>query len=63
MTRKTKGRTRRRQAPQIISNARRQSTGLAYRIKGGIVTLALWGLFPIGLADWIIRRRIFGGDA
>jgi len=26
-------------------------------IKGFIVALALWGLVPVKLAEWIIRRR------
>jgi hypothetical protein len=31
-------------------------TGLAVRVKGLIVTLALWGWLPVGLADWLIHR-------
>lgn len=31
------------------------STGTASRVKAAIVTLALWGWFPLGLADRINR--------
>ena len=33
----------------LLSNARR-------RIKNSIIKLALWGLMPIKLADWLIQR-------
>lgn len=32
-------------------------TPTTYRIKAVIRTLALWGWFPLGLADWITHRR------
>ena len=41
---------------QSISKLR--STGLASNAKTLVVTLALWGLIPYRLADWLIR---FGG--
>ena len=54
MTRKTKGRAGGHQAtPKTTS--RRHSTGIVSRVKAAIVTLALWGWFPLGLADWINR--------
>jgi len=31
-------------------------TGLVARVKGFIVTLALWGGLPVGLPDWLIHR-------
>lgn len=33
----------------------RNFTGLAARIKAVIVTLALWGLLPVTVADWLIN--------
>jgi hypothetical protein len=33
----------------LLPNARR-------RIKNSIIKLALWGLIPIKLADWLIQR-------
>jgi len=32
------------------------STAIASRIKATVVTLALWGILPIRLADWIINQ-------
>ncbi len=32
------------------------STLIRTRIKAGIVRLALWGLLPIPVADWIIQH-------
>ena len=49
------------QATPKTSKSTRNSTGLASRIKGVIVTLALWGLLPVGVAGWIIRRCGMGG--
>jgi hypothetical protein len=31
-------------------------TNLGAHIKAAIVTLALWGLLPVALADWLINR-------
>lgn len=56
MTRNTKGRAGWHQTTLKTSNITRNSTGLASRIKAAIVTLALWGLLPVTVADWIIRR-------
>ncbi len=33
-----------------------QNTTLLSRIKFIVVTMALWGLIPIWLADWIIQH-------
>lgn len=55
MARKTKGRAGGHQATPKTS-CKRNSTGLVARVKAVIVTLAVWGWFPIGLADWINRR-------
>ncbi len=55
MIRKTKGRAGWHQATPKTSKSTCNSTGLAARIKGFIVTLALWGGLPIGLADWLIH--------
>lgn len=53
MSKKTKGRTGDNQATPKVSVSTRNSTGIVSRVKAIIVTLALWGWFPIGLADWI----------
>ncbi len=56
MTRKTKGRAGWHQAARQTSNSIRDSTGLASRIKVAIVTMALWGLLPLGVLEWVIHR-------
>jgi hypothetical protein len=56
MTRKTKGRAGWHQATRKTSKSNHHFTGLASRIKAVIVKLALWGLLPVGVADWIIQR-------
>ena len=56
MTTKMKGRASWHQATPKTSKSTRNSTGLASRIKAVIVKLALWGLLPVGVADWIIQR-------
>ncbi|QBQ56111.1 hypothetical protein [Nitrosococcus wardiae] len=43
-------------APRKTSKNHFNFTSLASRIKALIVTLALWGVIPIGVADWIIRQ-------
>lgn len=53
MTTNRKGRTGWHQATPNTSIRTRNSTGLAAHIKVAIVTLAAWGWFPIGLAEWI----------
>lgn len=53
MTTNRKGRTGWHQATPNTSISTRNSTGLAARIKAAIITLAAWGWFPIGLAEWI----------
>ncbi len=54
MTTKTKGRAGGHQATPKTTY-KRHSTGIASCVKAVIVTLALWGWFPIGLADRINR--------
>lgn len=56
MTRKTRGRTE--ATPKTCDS--RNPTPTASRVKALIVRLALWGLLPAGLADWIIRRFHLG---
>jgi hypothetical protein len=53
MTNNRKGRTGWHQATLKTSKSTSNSTGLAARIKAVIVTLALWGWLPVGLAHWI----------
>ena len=55
MTRNTKGRAGWHQATLDTSERTHNSTGLAARVKGFIVSLALWGLLPVELADWLIH--------
>lgn len=55
MTRNRKGRAGWHQATLETSKRTCNSTGLAARIKGVIVTLALWGLLPVAAADWLIN--------
>lgn len=54
MTRKTKGRADRHQATPKTT-CKPNSTGIASHVKAVIVTLALWGWFPLGLAERINR--------
>ncbi|TQE99620.1 MAG: hypothetical protein FKY71_07685 [Spiribacter salinus] len=55
MSEKTKGRTGGHQATPKTSESNRHFTGIASRLKAAIVTLALLGWFPIGLAERINR--------
>ncbi len=55
MTTKTRGRNGGDRATPKIPDSR-NSTPMASRAKGLIVRLALWGLLPVSLAGWIIRR-------
>ena len=56
MTAKTRGRTE--ATPKTSDSQNLSST--ASRIKLLIVRLALWGLLPVGLAGWVIRRFHLG---
>jgi len=56
MTINKKGRAGWHQATPKTSENTRNYTGLAACIKATIITLALWGLIPIAVADWIIHR-------
>jgi len=40
--------------------SRKYFTLFASRVKVLVVGLACWGLLPVGLADWIIRRLHLG---
>ena len=55
MTKNRKGRAGWHQATLKTSKRTRNPTGLVSRIKGLIVTLALWGWLPMGFADWLIH--------
>lgn len=55
MTIKTKGRAGGHQATPNTSKCTCNSTGVGSRMKAVIVTLALWGWFPLALADRINR--------
>jgi hypothetical protein len=56
MDRQTKGRAGWHQATPKTSISTCNSTRLVAPIKGAIVTLALWELLPVAVADWIIHR-------
>jgi len=56
MIRKIMGRAGWHQATPKTSDNTLNSTGFASRVKATIVTLALWGLLPISVADWIIQH-------
>ena len=56
MTSNEKGHTGWHRATPKTSKCTCSSIGLAARIKVAIVTLAVWGLIPITVADWIIHR-------
>ena len=58
MTRNRKGRAGWHQATLDTSQRASNSTGLAARVKGFIVTLALWGWLPLELADWLIHLGV-----
>ncbi len=55
MTKNRKGRAGWYQATPKTSKCTGNSTGLAARIKAAIVTLALWGLLPVSVTDWLIH--------
>ncbi len=55
MTRNRKGRAGWHQATPKTSKSTCHFTGLTARIKAVIVTLALWGLLPVAVADWLIH--------
>jgi len=56
MTTKTKARTGGHQASPNTSQSTCHSTGIVSRVKAAIMTLAVWGWFPIGLASRLNRR-------
>ena len=61
MTGKTKGRTGGdRATPKTSDN--RNFTATASRIKALIVGATCWGLLPVKLAHWIIRRLHLGAE-
>jgi hypothetical protein len=62
MTRNRKGRAGCHQATPKTSKSSSNYTGLAVRAKAIIITLALWGLIPVAVADWIIRRGGLSND-
>ena len=53
MTKKTKGRAGCNQATSNTSKCAYYFNFIASRMKAVIVTLALWGWFPMCLAKWI----------
>ena len=55
MTTNQKGRAGGHQATPETSESTCNSTGIASRVKAAVVTLAVWGWFPLGLADRINR--------
>lgn len=55
MTTNRKGRAGWHQATPKTSKSNSNSTGLVARIKAAIITLALWGLLPVAVADWLIH--------
>lgn len=55
MTTNRKGRAGWHQATLSTSKRTCNFTGLAARIKAATVTLALWGLLPMAVADWLIN--------
>ena len=55
MTINRKGRAGWHQATPKTSNHTRNSTGIVSCVKAAVVTLAVWGWFPIGLAQRINR--------
>ena len=57
MSTKRKGRAGGHQATPNTSESTCNSTGFVSRVKAACVTLAVWGLFPLGLAEWINNMR------
>jgi hypothetical protein len=57
MTTNRKGCAGLHRATRKPSNGNCNSTGLAARVNAAIVTLSLWGLLPIAVADWIIYQE------
>lgn len=55
MTQKTTGRNRGHGATPKATD-KRNRIALTSRIKAFIVGAACWGLLPVALAEWIIRR-------
>lgn len=55
MSPKTKGRAGCNQATPKTSERTTKFTGIAARMKAAVAILALWGWFPLGLAERISR--------
>jgi len=55
MNLKTKGRADCHQATPNTSNTKRYFTRFADHLKTIVLTLAAWGWFPIGLAEWFTQ--------
>jgi len=62
MTRETKDLTSWYQATQKTSKSTSNPPRLTARFKAAIVTLTLWGLVPVSMADWIIHRGGLSDD-
>ena len=56
MITKTEGRAGGSQAAPKTSKSTLDFTRFASRIKTLIVTLTLWGVLPVGVAEWMICR-------
>lgn len=55
MTTKTKGRNGGDRAA-LKTTCVRNHTSIRSRLKGLIVRLALWGILPVGLAQWLVQH-------
>ena len=55
MTRNRKGRAGWHQTTLKTSKHNTNFTGIAGGIKAVIVTLAVWGLVPVAVAEWLIN--------
>ena len=52
---RAKGSAARHMTTQKRSTSEAEIANIADRVKVVVVTLALWGWFPVGLADWMNR--------
>jgi len=62
MPTKTKDRSGWHQAVSITAFITSNFTAISSHIKAAIITLAIWGWVPIGLAEWINKKGDSGHE-
>ena len=57
MINENKGCAKQLQTPLQTAQYKAKSTVIESRYKALVVTLAVWGIIPLGIADWINKER------